>query len=145
MEKNTTMERRKKKSLNNSDVYIYTEHEKVDVLDIRCRNYYLLFIKPLCKPPIAQEKWQEQFNIKPEDWLEIYVTPFKVIRDTDVQSLQYKIINRFFPCKYIVSKWYKNVEPICDYCEEVDTIQHYFYYCQEINKLWNSLQNWWLP
>ena len=60
-----------------------------------------------------------------------------------VQSLQYKIFHRFFPCNYTLSVWYNDHSPLCVYCNMVDYPEHYFYYCQEASKFWTTLRIWW--
>ena len=44
---------------------------------------------------------------------------------TDVQSLQFKIINRYIPCKENLYLWGKESSDKCGLCNEIDTI-HFF-------------------
>ena len=41
------------------------------------------------------------------DWLVLFKIPYKVARETNVQSLQFKIINRYIPCKENLYLWGK--------------------------------------
>ena len=48
--------------------------------------------------------------------------------------------NRYAGCNYNLSNW-KVVEcPLCPYCAEVDTIEHYLYYCSEARIIWKVLR-----
>ena len=61
-----------------------------------------------------------------------------------MQSFQYKIFNRFFPCNYALSIWYENEDAICKHCHnnEIDYMEHYFFYCKKTVIFWNSLKIW---
>ena len=66
-----------------------------------------------------------------------------MIRDTKVQSFQYKIVHRFFPCNYTLNKWYPNKSKNCMKCNEIDSLEHYFYLCPELQYFWSSFFKWW--
>ncbi len=52
--------------------------------------------------------------------------PFKTVRDTKIQTFQCRIIQNIIPC----NKWLDNIKiknsPVCDYCNKVDDLPHYF-------------------
>ena len=45
-------------------------------------------------------------------------------------------------CNDKLFKWNLNENNTCNYCEEIDTIEHHFFDCNESRKTWKSLQNW---
>ena len=51
----------------------------------------------------------------------------KAARETDVQSLQFKIINRYIPCKENLYLWGKESSDKCCLCNEIDTIELFFF------------------
>jgi hypothetical protein len=69
--------------------------------------------------------------------------PFNVIRETSLQSFQYKIFHRFFPCNYTLSIWYKDQHCLCNLCNQTDYLEHYFYFCPNVQHLWHAIQKWW--
>ena len=79
--------------------------------------------------------------------------PFKICIETDLQTFQYKIINRFFPCNYTLSIWYSEISNMCQYCcKEVDALVHYFVYCADVvifwrqfGKMWKRIFEFWFP
>ena len=57
-----------------------------------------------------------------------------------LQSIQYKIIHRYFPCKYQLNTWNIEDSNICTYCQEIDALSHYFVQCESVRGFWNSLK-----
>ena len=76
------------------------------------------------------------------DWKIINVIPYECARETSLQSLQFQILNNFFPCNYQLYVWKIEPNPTCGYCNSIDTLFHYFVYCEEVNQFWKYLKNW---
>ena len=51
------------------------------------------------------------------DWTVLFKIPYKVARETDVQSLQFKIINRYIPCKANLYLWGKESSDKCRFLQ----------------------------
>jgi hypothetical protein len=93
--------------------------------------------------PKCIEKWS---LIYPGlSWPHIFELAFIVTRSTQLQTLQYKILHRIYPCNYWVAKWDPDTIDVCSRCNrnEVDTIQHFFYSCNNVQPLWIAFKNWW--
>ena len=54
-----------------------------------------------------------------------------------------KIINRYFPCKYTVNLWHKDEDDKCSHCNDIETIEHYFFLCDKVQIFWKSFYNLW--
>ena len=76
------------------------------------------------------------------NWECIYQNPYKITHETAVQSLQYKINHRFYPCNYMLSIWFDNFDPLCSECNEKDFLEHFFYHCPHVYNYWQDLQEW---
>ena len=68
---------------------------------------------------------------------------FNVTRDTKVQSLQYRIIHRTYPCNYWLSKWNHDISNKCSFCEDIEYLEHHFLECSTLSAFWNGIKNWW--
>ena len=104
---------------------------------------YNTFIKRRQIIPSAENKWVENYPfLEVAKWAEIYRLPFKACRDTFNQSLQYKIIHRFFNCNYNLYIWKIIDSPACSFCNKIDTIEHYFYDCLDVFDFWGKMKKW---
>ncbi len=69
--------------------------------------------------------------------------PFKTVRDTKIQTSQYRIIQKIIPC----NKWLHNIKIknsyLCEYCNNVDDFPHYFIGCPKVADVWSYWFNWW--
>ena len=108
-----------------------------------CKLFYWNLISKKGVRPSAFSKWEEQYFYINFDWDHIACIPYKTARETSLQSLQYKIIHRYFPCAKNVGTWYANESQLCNTCGEVDTLEHYFFTCTDMHYFWNSFMNWW--
>ena len=99
-------------------------NRNIKFTDLKCRDIYSF---------LTNEMWQD-----------IFTSAFEICEETLLQTFQYKILNRFFPCNYVLSKWYKDKLEICEYCTlDSDTLEHYFFYCKDVHDFWMSLYKWW--
>ncbi|MCP3900455.1 MAG: hypothetical protein GY707_12155 [Desulfobacteraceae bacterium] len=110
---------------------------------LKSKEVYWAFVTSIIKPATAIGKWEQLYPERTFDWCELFMVPYYTCRDTSMQCLHYKIINRFYPCKYIVSKWYPNESHSCNWCNETDTLEHHFYKCIRLKYFWSSFFKWW--
>ena len=96
----------------------------------------------MCEILTVVAKWQETYVAYNKDlWQDIFTFAFEICEETLFQTFQYKILKRFFPCIYVLSKWYMDKLEICEYCTlDSDTLEHYFFYRKDF---WMSLYKWW--
>ena len=131
--------------LKQSALTVTIKHKKMFIKDVRCSHYYDHFVSELTKPPTAVEKWKELYEVDDLSWQSIYLIPFKCCADTKLQSFQYKILNRFIPCRYILHLWRLESSDTCIHCNEneSDTIEHCLYQCPDVFLFWRSFCKWW--
>jgi hypothetical protein len=134
---------------NYSDTFIEIEDKtvKIDgsyqpISTIRCKTLYRLLVKQKYVRSTSLEKWEENYYYVNFDWAELFKIPYKNCRETYIQSMQYQIILRYFPCNYNVNIWFPIESKKCVMCNDVDTIEHFFYDCNPVKKLWLDFMNW---
>jgi hypothetical protein len=103
---------------------------------------YKMFLQPKIVQPICIEKWTSLY-MDEFCWKDIFQLPYSTVRCTHLQTLQYKILYRIYPCNYWVSKWDPTIDKSCDRCGMEDTIQHFFHNCPKVHDFWHFLQTWW--
>ncbi len=90
---------------------------------------------------------QSQYPIFKESstnvWPGIFKLPFITVRETKIQTFQYKLIKKTSPC----NKWFHNIKikncSVCDYCMNVDDLPHFFIRCLKVKEFWLHWFNWW--
>ena len=122
---------------------------RVKLTDIRktkgCIEFYQEEVSQKSKHvhPKSTEIWEELFYHINFHWETIYLLPYTIVRETDIQSFQYKILHRYTACGENLNKWGKASSNISFSCNEVDTIEHALFYCQDSTIFWNFFQDWW--
>ena len=86
--------------------------------------------------PRAQIKWEQEGITFGEDWKTIYSLPFLVTSATKLQSLQYRIVHRYFPTRRFLCIRGVVDDPFCNECGVLETSQHYFAECHEVWQFW---------
>jgi len=122
-------------------VTINKKKQKIEV--VSSKDVYWELIRKLVTKPKACLKWESLYDLAIFDWDYIFTLPYETSRETSLQSLQYQIIHRFYPCNSILHKWYENHEHTCMHCNGDDTLEHYFYSCNQTKMFWNAFQHWW--
>ena len=95
---------------------------------VTCCHLYQLAL-PYNKPT-AQSRWEQEVDFG-ERWTHVYrlPVPFEVTTSTRLQTLQYRIVQRYFPTRrYLYSRRVID-DPFCDDCGLVDSLYHYFFEC----------------
>ena len=110
---------------------------------MHCKDFYKTYITKKVVIPTATKKWEQIYSNHNFEWESIYYLPYKINRETSLQSLHYKIINRYIPCKENLFKWKKVPDPSCPDCAELDTIEHFFFSCQHLQSFWKQFFDWW--
>ena len=71
-----------------------------------------------------------------EHWL----IPFKHNTETRLQALQWKILHGIYPTGTLLTKMKLRDNDICQFCNSVDTMQHFFYDCPLSRKVWEEIE-----
>ena len=120
-------------SLKDNEIYIRLKGIRKNINEAKCRDFYKSLISRIKKLPTAIQKWTEVYDIKEDEWGNIFRLPYGICSETDLQAFQYKIINRFFLCNYTLSIWYSDITNICQYChQQSDALVHNFEYCTDV-------------
>lgn len=130
-----------------NEVTIYSQGINIAVVSLMCKTVYNILLKSKVREPSCIKKWREDypdFAIADSDiWTDIFKRAFHITRDTKLQSFQYKILHRLTPCNKRLQDINIKTEATCDYCSELDNIQHFFMLCPNISRFWDSFFQWW--
>ena len=110
---------------------------------LRNSSIYKSNIVQIAQNPTSQNKWVEYYPyLESAPWKTIYRIPYRVVKDTYTQSVQYKILHRIFNCNYKLFLWKIKPSPVCDLCNQCDTLEHFFYTCTIVKSFWDSICKW---
>ena len=113
-----------------------------NVMDLCCKDYYWEFISKRAVKPTAIDKWEELYYYIDFNWQIIFTIPYIVARETKLQSLQYQILHRYFPCRRFLYKCNKVESDFCNNCPLIDDIEHYFVSCSTVKPFWRNFNQW---
>ena len=80
--------------------------------------------------------------IKTYNIFTIYQLPNRIVTDTKLQTLQYKILNNIIPCRAKLFHWKIADTDRCNYCGAHDSLSHFLYRCEVSKRFWRQLINW---
>ena len=119
-----------------------TSEMRIYITKITTQTIYKSFVHQKLEEPSALKKWDNDINSR-EDWEKIFILPYVTTRETQLQALHYRIIHRFLPCR----KWLTDINITqsnkCETCENIDTIEHYIYFCNPVKNIWGQIEKWW--
>ena len=102
-----------------------------------------ILIRRIQKPPTALDKWMDEFPFLNEnDFKTFSKLPYSIIRETKLQSFQFKLINRIINCKDRLYKMNLSDSPLCTTCKETETIEHMLVTCVNAKMFWSQISNW---
>lgn len=76
------------------------------------------------------------------EWSVICLSPFKTTRETKIQTLQYKILNRILPCNSYLKQLRLRQDESCNYCDQRDSIAHFLFLCPVVQIFWSRVCSW---
>ena len=120
--------------------------QPVNILTMHSRELYWI-VQDECSPKLTgQSRWYKIYpdlGIMNETWSALYMYPFKVTRETKLQSFQFKIFHRIIACNNYLKNIRVKDDPKCNYCDDPrDTIIHFFATCPRVVRFWNSVLRW---
>jgi hypothetical protein len=125
--------------------YIHYSNEKKDIGSTDTREVYWHFIESISQRPTSEKTWLEktELNLSENEWEIVYKMPYGITRDTTILAIHYKITHRIIACNYQLKIWKVKDTDKCDFCEEIDTIEHFFVTCKRSKTFWEALLKWW--
>ena len=92
-------------------------------------------LKPRC-----QNFWENKLDNMNFDWTIIWKTLVQDIKEPRLKTLNWKIISNIYPTKVFLKKIKKEENDICETCNEIDYIEHFFYSCKKIKIIWKETE-----
>jgi hypothetical protein len=112
------------------------------IMKLNSKKVYWRDVEQITKQPSAITHWISEFIfLHDNDFGDIFLLAHHNC-DVKLQCFQYKILNRIFPCNYMLNKWGIVTSVRCCYCDNIDTLEHYFFYCKTCDNFWKCITEW---
>ena len=106
-----------------------------------CKELYNVLNRNIYKPT-SKTKWEQLYQIEEESWKEIYGGPFKNQYSSMLRWFQVRINHRILPTrKYLFTIKIKD-SPLCQYCQQEETLRHMLWTCTDTQKLLQDIREW---
>ena len=121
-----------------TEIMMVANKTNIELAKCKCRHFYNNLIES--NEPTAVTRWA-YYGVRPQCWREIYEVPYKCTISTRLQSLHFRIINRYIPTrKYLCTRGVIGI-PLCRKCFEVDDFKHFLYECADVKPFWKQILN----
>ena len=116
-------------------------HLKANIKELTNKKIYEALTFNETVVPSAENKWVEYYPFLGKiNWCVIYSLCHTVTTNSKLRSLQYSIVHRIFCCNYNLYLWKITESSVCWYCNQVDTLEHYFFYCDQSRDIWKEVE-----
>ena len=78
--------------------FVYDEGKIHLLPSMTTKCMYDIFRRKKCITPTCVHKWNETHQRQEEEWADIFTRTFKVVRETKLQSFQFKLVHRIINC-----------------------------------------------
>ena len=88
--------------------------------------------------PLANVALSKRYTINMND--EYWMLPFTCTSETHLQALQWKILHGIYPSGTLLVKMNLRTSNACNYCGQLDTLEHFFFHCIYVKPIWGELE-----
>ena len=106
--------------------------------------FYWALMEKIIKTPACIAKWQSALELEDINWKHTFLNPFKICRESMLQSFQFKLLHRIVPCNHWLNTMKIKDSPNCTFCNIDDNLIHYFAVCKRVQTFWISFEKWWI-
>jgi hypothetical protein len=131
------------KTSSSNETLITVNDKRICMNALKSHMLYWHFVNRLSKSPTAIDKWISEFVfLNDNDFTNFFELPYKVLRDTKMQTFQYSILHRIFPCGAALHTWRLTEDSNCTYCSAHDCLSHFFFDCPVAKEFWIQVSKW---
>ena len=114
----------------------------IDLLKLRSKDYYWLFLNKRKAQATGPMKWDHNFAPSALPWNQIFNRVRVICKENQLREFYFKLIHRIVITKKELTLYGITDNNICFYCGEPDSILHTFQNCSITSSFHNRLLNW---
>ena len=108
--------------------------------NLKCHDYYCHLIKNKYERPKKWAKLAEEFDLRENQYSEVYLLSLKVASEPYVRSFQYKVLNSILYSNELLYKIGYVSNPNCSFCQATrETINHILFECSYSKSFWSEV------
>ena len=88
--------------------------------------------------PKCKKLWENKLNI---DVSRYFSVAHLTTKEGKLRSFQYKILHHIYTTNILLSKMGIKNQDTCSFCNEQDTLPHFFYGCSSLFTFWQHIEN----
>ena len=114
----------------------------IDLLKLRSKDYYWLFLNKRKPQATGPMKWDRDFVPTALPWHQIFDRVKVICKENQLREFYFKLIHRIVATKKELALYGIKDNNICFYCGEPDSVLHTFQNCRTTTSFHNQLLNW---
>lgn len=133
-------------SLSGIDILLPREQPQ-DIQMVSPKAMYKALILQPDTHPTAYKRWTDPSSyptqiLDPEEWKEANLSVYQATRETKLQSLHFKVMNRVIPCNAYLKQIRIKASDECGICGQVDSLVHFLFDCPSVHAFWTAICSW---
>ena len=122
---------------------IYTRNKQLKVIGLlKSKDFYDMFIQKKFVKPYTENMWSKMFNIDFKRYGQhIYDTNVVKHLDKSIADFNYRLLHNLLNCNNQLSKWKRDVSPLCTLCNVVENCEHLILHCKNVVNVWTKASN----
>jgi hypothetical protein len=124
---------------------MYVKNAIYDVSVMETRDFYDILRNQKFKKPYMQKVWSRDLDLEILNfhltWCNIYKYKVKLMPIKQLAEFNYKVLSGTLPCGKNLSKWIKDIPPLCKICNVTEDMKHMLYDCVNVRDIWICIGN----
>ena len=111
----------------------------IDLLRLKCKDYYWLFVRSTPQEIKAASKWQQDLSLNDFSLKAYFKQLMKICKENKIKEFYFKLLHGIVVSKKELCYFGVQKDPNCNYCGQVDFIKHTFIECHHTKAFFQSV------
>ena len=116
--------------------------KNINYAKLTTKKAYNLLISKQVERATAFSKWQEKYHINDAIWKNANIEYYRLMENIRICNVQFKLLHRIINCNQKLKLWKIKDNDKCNFCDQTDTIEHYFVECHRAKNIWTEVTEW---
>ena len=106
--------------------------------DLTAKQFRVLLTEAKATQPCSVHFWQNKYNFEVNKYY--WLMPYLCTKEERLRLLQWKIFHNIYPTNILLHKMKIKDCNRCDYCNEIDYVEHFFWRCTKLSTFWHTVK-----